>query len=756
MSSVMLGKTLTHYSIRDKIGAGGMGVVYRARDERLQRDVALKVLPPAALGDEASRARFRREAMALSRLNHPNIATVHDFDSQDGVDFLVMEYVDGETLAQRISRGAIPESECADLAVQIAEALEEAHERGVIHRDLKPGNVIVTGKGRVKVLDFGLAKLFHAGDAGETASVSAAGTWSGTVPYMPPEQLEGQPTDERSDLYALGAILYEMATGRRVFAASSAPRLFSAILNDSPAPPSSLAPGLSPALDALVARLLDKSPARRPAAAREVIAALGSLADATRRGAVPAAGREGAGAKGIEGLVVLPLENLSGDPEQEYFADGMTEELIAGLAQIQALRVVSRTSAMRYKGHHKTLQEVGRELQVDAVVEGSVRRHGDRVRITAQLIEVASDRHLWAKSYEGDLKEVLSLQGEVAQQIAKEVQIKLTPHEEARFAQARAVDPRAYEAYLKGRHHWNKRTEEGLLKSLEYFREAIDRDPVWATAYAGLADAYNVIGFHAVLPPGDCFPKAKAAASAALKIDERLAEAHAAAAYAQHYHEWDWKAAEQNFRRAIELNDGNANSHLFYMNFLVAMGREAESEREVRRAHELDPLSLIINAAVGWAPFFARKFPEAVERLRRAAELDHNFPTAYIWLSWACDLGGFHEEAVEHGERAAVLTARGPMALAALASAHAGAGRTAQAEAELQELLELAKRRYVSPYDTALVCASLGRAEEGLALLERAHAGRSHLLVLMRVDPRLDPLRGDPRFAEIQRRMSFP
>ncbi len=752
----MLGKTLSHFTILDQLGAGGVGVVYRARDGRLGRDVALKVLAPSILADESARRRFRQEAMALSRLSHPNIATVHDFDSHEGIDFLVMEYVEGETLGERLSRGAIAEPEAVALGAQIAEALEEAHDRDVIHRDLKPGNVMIGPKGRVKVLDFGLAKLLRVGEGVETVSVSATGTWSGTIPYMPPEQLEGHPVDARSDLYALGAILYEMATGRRAFPGASAARLFSAILNDRPAAPSTIAGGLSSAFDSLVLRLLDKAPARRPPSARDVLSDLRAIAGGAPRAATrPSQPAGSTGNRRIESLVVLPLDNLSGDPEQEFFADGMTEELIADLAQIQALRVISRTSAMRYKKTQKTLQEIGRELTVDAAVEGSVRRHEGRVRITAQLIEIATDRHLWAKSYERDLRDVLALQGEVAQEIAREIQVKLTPHEEARFAKSRRVDPRAHEAYLKGRHHWNKRTDEGLLRSLEYFREAIDRDPVWATAYVGLADAYNVIGFFGTLPPSDSFPKAKAAAAAALRIDEGIAGGYAALGYVQHYYEWDWRESDLSFRRALELNDGDAYIHLFYMNHFVAMGRIGEAAREADRAYELDPLSMIINTARGWARFFGRSYDEAIRYYEKAIEMDASFPPAHAWLASAYEVTGRLDEAIAEANRAAELIGGGAWALVELARALALSGRRQESEAVLAELREQAGRRYISPYDMALVCEALGRDDETFEQLERAYAGRANFLVLLRVDPRLDRLRGDARFRDLVSRMGF-
>jgi TolB-like protein/lipoprotein NlpI len=758
----MLGRILSHYKVTAELGAGGMGVVYRARDERLGRDVALKILGDATLANEEARARFRREAMALSRLSHPNIATIHDFDSQEGIDFLVMECVEGQTLRDKLAMGPLSEQEALAIGLQIAEALDEAHERGVIHRDLKPGNVILGPKSRVKVLDFGLAKLLDIGTDGETIAASSTGTWSGTVPYMPPEQLEGQRTDARSDLYALGAILYEAASGRRAFAAPSAARLFSEILNERPLPPSKVRATLSPGFDAVVMQLLEKDPAKRPASAREVIQRLSALAKG--EALVGAAAGTGATAapsaaerpKTIEGIVVLPLENLSGDPDQEFFADGMTEELISSLAQFQALRVISRTSAMRYKRTQKTLREIGNELNVDAVVEGTVRRHGGRVRITAQLIDVATDRHLWAKNYERDLQDVLALQGEVAQAIAGEIQVKVTPQEEARLAKAHAVNPEAYEAYLRGRQHWNRRTAESLLQSLEYFRTAVEMDPEWATAHVGLADAYNVIGFYGALPPGDSFPKGRAAAATALRLDPDLAEAHAAVGYAEHYHDWNWAAAEKSFRRAIELNDNQAYSHLFYMNYLIAMGHFEVAQRESNRAFELDPLSMIINIARGWGRFFARDFERAGELIEEALEADPHFHTTYAWLAPTYEALGRYPESLAIAERAAELSGRGSWGLVGIARALVRLGRREEAEAVRLELHDLATMRYVSAYEIALAEAAFGNRDEAIAQLERAYATRANHLVLLRVDPRLDTLRDDARFRDIERRMAFP
>ncbi len=534
----MIGKTLSHYRIVEKIGAGGMGEVYRARDEHLGRDVALKVLPAGTLGDEHARKRFRKEAQALSKLSHPNIATVHDFDTQDGTDFLAMELVEGVTLSDKLAAGALSEKEITRLGMQLAEALEEAHERGVVHRDLKPGNVMVTAKGQAKVLDFGLAKLVRPDVASATApteSFTETQAAAGTLPYMAPEQLRGETVDARTDIHALGAVLYEMATGQRPFQERLATALVDDIMHKPPPLPGRLKPDLSPRLEEIILKCLEKEPERRYQSAKEIavdLRRLGVPSTAVRAEARPGPQRKavwvvgltvvalaavlvglnvgklrerllgGAAPGQITSLAVLPLENLMGDSEQDYFVDGMHDELIANLAKIGALTVISRTSAMRYKGTDKSLPEIARELGVDAVIEGTVRRAGNQVRITVQLIEAATDKHLFAESYQRELRNILALQSEVAQAIAREIKVAVTPEEEARLARARTVNPEAYEAYLKGRYQLSKSTEDPTKKGMEYFRRAIEIDPGYAPAYAGLADAYYGLSNLYLPPPG--------------------------------------------------------------------------------------------------------------------------------------------------------------------------------------------------------------------------------------------------------------
>ena len=749
----MIGKTLSHYRIVEQIGAGGMGVVHRAWDERLNRDVALKVLPVGVLADEAARARFRNEALALSRLNHPHIATIYDLDRQDGIDFLVMEYIPGETLAEKVRRGPLLPSDAASIGCQIAEALEEAHERGVVHRDLKCDNVIVTPKGWVKVLDFGLAALRgpvqqHA----RTATMLAGDVVAGTLPYMAPEQLLRGEADARTDLYALGVILYELATGERPFRERLATALTNEICNRPATPPREIRPGVTPLLDRIVLRLLEKDPAHRYQSARELAPDI-RRACLTGPASFAPAEMERPGTGRVRSIAVLPLENLSHDPEQEYFADGMTEALIAGLAKIGALRVISRTSVMRYKGARVPLPEIARALNVDAVMEGSVLRHGNRVRITTLLIEAATDRNLWAETYERELGDIFALQSEVAQAVAGEIRVKLTPHEAATLAGGRAVDPQAYHAYLKGRYHWEKRSEEGLKRALEYFHEAIERDPTYALAYVGLADYYITLGNFSLMSSQECYPKGKAAAKKALQTDPGSAEALTTLAVIQGSYEWDREGAEASFRRAIELNPNYATAHHWYADHLVSLGRFDEGIAEGGRALKLDPLSLVINADLGGYLFYARRYDEALEQVRKMLDLDPSFASAVRQLGGVYEQMGRYDEAIAEFEKTRQLTGGATYSLTALAHAYALAGRTQDARRMLAELAEVAKRKFVSSYGLAAVHVALGEVDRAFEWLERGFEEHDRALIWLKVAPRFDALRGNARLQEMLRRV---
>jgi serine/threonine protein kinase/Flp pilus assembly protein TadD len=786
----IVGKTISHYRVIEKLGAGGMGVVYRAHDVRLDRDVALKVLPAGRLAREAARNRFHKEALALAKLNQPHIGAIYDFDSQEGVDFLVMEYVPGTTLAEQLASGPLPESEVCRLGAQIVSALEEAHQQGIVHRDLKPGNIVMTPKGQAKVLDFGLAKLLQpANEVLTVDELSSTALGVGTLPYMAPEQLRGAGADARTDIYSAGAVLYEMATGQRPFPETQGPRLIDSIFHQAPQRPSALNRRISPALESLILKALDKDPERRHQSAKELVVDLNRLRASTPVAATAAPvprllrrpwlitatalalvvvtlifvlnagglrqrllGRPNT--TRIESLAVLPLDNLSHDPDQEYFAEGLTEALIGELSQISALRVISRTSAMQYKGTKKPLKQIAAELHVDGLVEGSVQRSGDRVRITAELIYAQSDTHLWARSYDFELRDVLTLESNVARAIADEIQVKLTSREKAHLTAARQVNPAAYEDYLQGRYEWNKRTAEGLGRAIEFFEQAISKDPRYALAYAGLADSQLLLAYAAeVTSPVEAVPKARAAALKALTLDETLAEAHAALGAIRFFYDWDWSGAEMEFNRAIELKPGYATAHHWYGLYLEWMGRITEATAELQRAQQLDPLSLIISVNVSSAYYVAGDHKGAVEQLRKTLELDPSFWVAYWNMGEALIALRQYSEAIADLQKAVELSAGNTGALAVLGYAYAVAGERGKAEHVLQELTNLTKHRYISPMDIAYVEIGLGNKDQAFAWMEKAYQERSRSLVALKVDPLLDPLRSDPRFQNLLRRM---
>ena len=766
------GQKLGRYRIVEKIGAGGMGDVYRAHDEHLDREVAIKVLPPETIADGHSLQRFHNEAMALSRLNHPNICSIYDVDEHAGQPFIVMELLEGQTLTERIAGRPLHLDELLDLAIQIADALETAHAKGIVHRDIKPGNIFVLARGQAKVLDFGLAKLAlpHTVPPGTVAgeTLTTPGAAVGTTPYLPPEQARGKEVDARADLFSFGLVLYEMTTGRQAFSGSTSAIVFDAILNRDPIPPSRLNPNLPVELEQILSKALEKDREMRYQTAADLRADLKRLKrefDSGRlRVGKASQSRERpareprAVASRIKAIAVLPLANLSRDPEQDYFVDGMTEEIITDLAQIGALRVISRTSAMRYKGSDKPLPEIARELNVDALVEGSVMRAGDRVRITAQLIHAATDQHLWAKSYERDVSDVLALQSEVARAIAEEVQAKLTPQERARLTRARRVNPSAHEAYLKGRYSWARTTEESVRKSIEYFSEAIAKDERYALAYAGLADAYNQLAnpILEIVPQGAVIPKVQAAATKALELDDTLAEAHISLGRIKFYYDWDWAGAEKSFRRAIELSPNYPYAHHVYALLLSALGRHSEAIHQSTLAQESDPVSPLVNGVAGLIYCFARQFGTAEEQLRKTLLFEPNFMFAHWILGGLCLVPmGQYDEAIVELQKAIALSGNVAHPRGLLGYAYAKVGRRDDALRVLDELEELSRQRYVAPVSRAFTYSALGD-ERMWQALEEGYQQRSSSLVWARVFPHWDEVRAQPRFQDLLRRMNFP
>jgi serine/threonine protein kinase/tetratricopeptide (TPR) repeat protein len=756
------GSRLGPYEIAGKLGAGGMGEVFRARDTRLDRDVAIKVLPEEFFEEKERRERFVREAKLLAAVNHPNIATIHSFEEIAGRYLLVQELVEGETLSARLAGGAIPPGDVLRLGHQLADALAHAHEHGVIHRDFKSANVIITPEGRAKVLDFGLAKRSSEKELDEATTLSRApltevGTAVGTPAYMAPEQLRGEAADTRSDVWALGVVLYEMAAGRRPFLGNTGFELSSAILSRAPEP---LPSELSPALRVVIERCLAKDPGGRYERGSEVRAALDVVllgSDSARRSPSPSAGRQRhrPGRKRIRGLVVLPLANLSGDPGQEYFADGMTEALISYLARIKALRVISRTSAMRYKATAKSVPEIAGELEVDAVVEGSVHCAGERVRIAARLVRAATDTQVWGESYERDLKDVLFLQSDVAQAIAREIRVAVTPGEAKQLASARPVNPEAYEACLKGRYHWYKLSREHLDRAFDYFQIALEKDPGSALAWAGIEGVWASRTDAGFIPPEEAIPKAKAAAMKALELDDSLADVHVMLGNLRFAADWDWSGAESAFRRAIEINPGSVDVHFFYSDFLISLGRPSDATKEMERALELDPLSSFLRCFHGWHLVYLHRADEAIGELQRALKMEPDFSSAYLGL-WGAhyrkgDLGKAREAACRFFE---VL---GDHQIAEALSDTGGTAAYAERMRIAAERLEARSvESHVPAYRIARLFAHAGEKERALDFLEKAYADRESPLVHLRIGWDWDGLRDEPRFRSLLRRMNLP
>jgi len=736
----LVGTRLSHYTLIERVGAGGMGVVYRARDERLPRDVAIKLLPESSGNEREARTRFHREAVALSRLRHPSIALLFEFDHDLGRDYLVMEHVAGETLEARLQRSRLSESEVRVIGEQIAAALEAAHAEGVVHRDLKPGNVMLTADGAVKVLDFGIARL--AGAAADDAGRTSSQTRLGTLAYMAPEQLFSPDVDARADLYALGAVLYHAATGAPPFAGASGATLASRIMNESPVPPRRVRPELSAAIEALILGCLEKDPARRPPTARQITAILKGEAQAVPAPAPP----------DLSSLVVLPFENLSGDPAEEFFTDGMTDTLITALAQISALHVISRTSAMRYKGQRPELSEVARALRVGAVIEGTVLRASERVRISAQLVDTRVDRALWAQSYDRELRDVLTLQNEVARTIADEVRIHVTPREQALLERSRPVNPRALELYLRARFFWGKRTAAALLRSVDLFHEALAVDDQYVAAWAGLADAWNILGVFRIEQPAKAFAKGREAAARAMVLQPDSVEAVTCLAFDSQYADWNWVEADRGYRRAIALQPGYANAHHWYCDFLYYQGRFDEALAQIAEARALDPLSAPIGLTHGAALYFARRYDESEASIREQIELHPDSSLAHTDLGRTLEQQRRLAEAQREYEVGARLADADLGAYAPLAHVLAFAGKSAEAEAVLERLIASRATRYVSPYTLGSICVALGDHERAFQHLTQALEERDPMMGALRVHPRLDPLRGDARFDDLVRR----
>jgi serine/threonine protein kinase/Tfp pilus assembly protein PilF len=778
----MIGKTISHYKITEELGRGGMGIVYKAEDTKLKRTVALKFLPPELTRDPEAKTRFIHEAQAASALQHNNICTIHDIDeTEDGRLFIVMDCYEGEPLKEKIARGPMKLEEAVDIAVQVAGGLAKAHEKGIVHRDIKPANIFITTDGMVKILDFGLAKL-----AGQT-KLTKTGSTMGTIAYMSPEQARGEEIDQRTDIWSLGVVMYETLTGKLPFPGDYEQAIVYSILNKEPDPITNVQAEIPVELERILEKALVKATEKRYQRADEIAAELQSLREEIQSGvakqrlirlritrksrayvyggiavlltaiiAVRLFLFTGTSVK-MDSIAVLPLENLSGDPEQEYFVDGMTDELITNLAKVSALKIISRTSVMQYKGTKKPLPQIAKELNVDAVIEGSVLREGGQVRISAQLIQAATDQHLWAESYQRDLRNVLALQAEIASAIAEKVRAVLTPAERTRLTSARPVNPEAYDAYLRGSYQWINVATPGDLDTAEkYFDLALEKDPLYAPAYAGRAWVWivrNQIGF---VSPEEARPKAKAAALRAIELDENSASAHEALASVRAFIDWDWDVAWESWQRSLELNPNSANAQGAYAQFLIVMGHGEEALIHSKRAVELDPFNPLIQCWHAIVLYYLRRYDEAIAVVREALRIQPNSPFANSTLWYILhEKKGMEREAFEAAKDFARVTYSDPRIEAALDEGYAQGGYAEAMKRGTEALIARLPEVFCLPCDIASFYTMAGEKDKTLDWLEKGLEIHDPVLPYLGL-PCFDVIRPDPRFQNILRRVGLP
>jgi serine/threonine-protein kinase len=791
----VIGQTISHYRVLEKLGQGGMGVVYLAEDSRLGRTVALKFLSEELSRDPRAIERFQREARAASALNHPHICAVYDIGEHAGRHFMAMELLEGTSLQQLVTGRALPTDRVLALGIELADALEAAHAKGIVHRDIKPANIFVTDRGHAKLLDFGLARPplnRPEMTAGLTEQLTDPGAVLGTLAYMSPEQVRGEALGANTDLFSLGAVLYEMATGRQAFAGSTPGTIHEAILNRPPIPVGRLNPESPQRLEEVINKALEKDPKLRYQHASELRADLqrlkrdsdsGSLA--SRRAEAPRAGTSGwrrkwpvmAGAaiavvallaagmqlpglrskgEAINSVAVLPFVNSSGDADGDYLSDGITESLIANLSQVRSLRVTARSTVFRYKGKEMDPQKIGQELQVGAVLSGRLLQRDGTLVVRTELMDVSNGSQLWGGQYNRKVADVFSLQDELSKEISERLRLRLTDDEKQRLTKRHTENAEAYQLYLKGLFYWNKRSPDGVQKAIDYFNRAVESDPAYALAYAGLADAYNMTSFFNIVPPRAAMPKAKAAAAKALEIDGSLAEAHISLAYASFTYDWDWPAAVSHYDRALALNSEVVLNHSYYPFYLTVAGRVDEAIGVARRQVDRDPVSAASSHTLAVQLVLARHFDEGIEEGRRTIELDPNFAVAYDVLGGTLASKGMYREALQEMEKAVALSRGAAMPTADLGYVRARLGQPDEARRILRQLAETAKERYTPALAFAVVHVGLGENDQALDWLEKAYEERFNRLAYLRREPVWDPLRPDPRFTDLLRRINLP
>jgi TolB-like protein/Tfp pilus assembly protein PilF/predicted Ser/Thr protein kinase len=731
-----------HYRIVRKIGAGGMGEVYLAKDTELDRDIALKFLPPHLCQDDECRERFKREAQAAAKLDHPNIVTVYEVGEYSGRPFFAMQHIEGQSLKECAASKEITIEDTIELGIQLCEGLQAAHDKGITHRDIKPSNILIDSHGRARIVDFGLASVVGKDQLTKTGSTL------GTIGYMSPEQVQGKEVDHRSDLFSLGVVLYELITKQNPFKRDSEAATLKAVSDDRPHPVARYRADVPDGIQTIIERSLEKQVETRCQTAADLLSNLKKLKRDTLQ-FTPSVGAQ-------PSIAVMPFTNLSADPEQEYFCDGMAEEIINALTHVEGLRVVARMSCFAFKGTQADIREIGRQLNVRTLLEGSVRKAGNRLRITAQLVNVADGYHLWSERYDRDLEDVFAIQDEISLAIVEKLRVQVLRDGVSGLTKRPAVDPEAHQLYLKGRFFWEKRSRESFEKSIECFKKAIEIDPHYAQAFAGMAASFNDLPNYSSFPPAEAYMRAKEAALKALELDSELAEAHTALGLILCDYEWDWSTAEKEFKRAIELNPAYETAHHWYAFLLSYHRRVDEAIAEMHKAYDLDPLSLVVNRNYGFLLYMARKYDEALTMLSKAAELDPGFTYTHFCMGLVYLRTGEYEKAIAvlQKERE-LMEGVNPIVVIPLGSAFARMGERHKAEEILAGVEERMKHEYVSPFYLAQFYFVMGDLDKGFELFERAYIERDIQLRQVRAFPMEDAVVRDPRYDALLKKMKL-